>query len=41
MKNLKNLLLIAVLMLGLGGVANAQKVGHINAGKINSKYARN
>ena len=34
MKNLKNLLLIAVLMLGLGGVANAQKVGHINAEKL-------
>jgi outer membrane protein len=34
MKNLKTLLLIAVFMLGVGGVANAQKVGHINFEKL-------
>ncbi len=34
MKNLKTLLLIAVFTLGLGGVANAQKVGHIDFEKL-------
>ena len=34
MKNLKTLLLIAVFTLGVGGVANAQKVGHINFEKL-------
>jgi len=34
MKNFKTLLLIAVFTLGVGGVANAQKVGHINFEKL-------
>lgn len=34
MKNLKTLLLIAIFTLGVGGVANAQKVGHINFEKL-------
>ncbi len=34
MKNLKTLLLIAVFTLGVGGVANAQKVGHIDFEKL-------
>ena len=34
MKNLKTLLLIAVFTLGLGGVANAQKTGHIDFEKL-------
>ncbi|SDS36936.1 periplasmic chaperone for outer membrane proteins Skp [Polaribacter sp. KT25b] len=34
MKNLKTLLLIAVFTLGLGGVANAQKIGHINYQRV-------
>ena len=34
MKNLKTLLLIAVFTLGIGGVANAQKVGHIDFEKL-------
>lgn len=34
MKNLKSLLLIAVFTLGLGGVANAQKMGHIDFEKL-------
>ena len=34
MKNFKKLLLIAVFTLGLGGVANAQKVGHIDFEKL-------
>ncbi len=34
MKNLKTLLLIAVFTLGLGGVANAQKFGHIDFEKL-------
>ena len=34
MKNLKTLLLIAVFTLGLGGVANAQKIGHIDFEKL-------
>jgi|TARA_R110002126_G_scaffold142037_2_gene287530 outer membrane protein len=34
MKNLKTLLLIAVFTLGLGGVANAQKMGHIDFEKL-------
>lgn len=34
MKNFKNLLLIAVFTLGLSGVANAQKVGHIDFEKL-------
>ena len=34
MKNLKTLLLIAVFTLGVAGVANAQKVGHINFEKL-------
>lgn len=37
MKNLKTLLLIAVFTLGVGGVANAQKVGHINFEKLISE----
>ena len=37
MKNLKTLLLIAVFTLGVGGVANAQKVGHINFEKLVSE----
>lgn len=34
MKNLKTLLLIAVFTLGLGSIANAQKVGHIDFEKL-------
>jgi outer membrane protein len=34
MKNFKTLLLIAVFTLGLGGVANAQKIGHIDFEKL-------
>jgi outer membrane protein len=34
MKNFKTLLLIAVFTLGLGGITNAQKVGHINFEKL-------
>ena len=34
MKNLKTLLLIAVLTLGIGGAANAQKIGHIDTDKL-------
>ncbi|MEO9570824.1 MAG: OmpH family outer membrane protein [Polaribacter sp.] len=34
MKNFKTLLLIAVFTLGVAGVANAQKVGHINFEKL-------
>lgn len=34
MKNLKSLLLIAVFALGMNGVANAQKVGHINLNRL-------
>ena len=34
MKNLKTLLLIAVFTLGVGGVANAQKTGHIDFEKL-------
>lgn len=34
MRNLKTLLLIAVFTLGIGGVANAQKVGHIDFQKL-------
>ncbi len=34
MKNLKTLLLIAVFTLGVGGVANAQKFGHIDFEKL-------
>ena len=34
MKNLKTLLLIAVFTLGLAGVANAQKIGHIDFEKL-------
>ena len=34
MKNLKTLLLIAVFTLGVGGVANAQKMGHIDFEKL-------
>ena len=34
MKNFKSLLLIAVFTLGLGGVANAQKTGHIDFEKL-------
>jgi len=34
MKNFKTLLLIAVFTLGLGGVANAQKMGHIDFEKL-------
>ena len=34
MKQFKKLLLIAVFMLGLGGVANAQKIGHIDTAKL-------
>ena len=34
MKNLKTLLFIAVFSLGLGGVANAQKIGHIDFEKL-------
>ena len=34
MRNLKSLLLITVFTLGLGGVANAQKMGHIDFEKL-------
>ncbi|MDG1040783.1 MAG: OmpH family outer membrane protein [Polaribacter sp.] len=34
MKQFKKLLLIAVFMLGVGGVANAQKIGHIDTSKL-------
>ena len=34
MKNFKSLLLIAVFTLGFGGVANAQKMGHIDFEKL-------
>lgn len=34
MKHLKSLLLIAVFALGMNGVANAQKVGHINLNRL-------
>jgi outer membrane protein len=34
MKNLKTLILIAVFTLGVGGVANAQKTGHIDFEKL-------
>ena len=34
MKQFKKLLLIAVFMLGVGGVANAQKIGHIDPAKL-------
>ncbi|WP_298782472.1 OmpH family outer membrane protein [uncultured Polaribacter sp.] len=34
MKNFKTLLLIAVFTLGIGGVANAQKTGHIDFEKL-------
>ena len=34
MRNLKSLLLIAVFTLGLGGVTNAQKMGHIDFEKL-------
>ena len=34
MKNFKTILLIAVFTLGLGGVANAQKMGHIDFEKL-------
>jgi len=34
MKNLKTLLLITVFTLGLGGVASAQKIGHIDFEKL-------
>ena len=34
MKNFKTLLLIVVFILGLGGVVNAQKIGHINFEKL-------
>jgi outer membrane protein len=34
MKHFKKLLLIAVFMLGVGGVANAQKIGHIDTTKL-------
>ncbi|WP_299669969.1 OmpH family outer membrane protein [uncultured Polaribacter sp.] len=34
MKNFKTLLLIAVFTLGIGGVANAQKIGHIDYQRV-------
>ena len=34
MKQFKKLLLIAVFMLGVVGVANAQKIGHIDTAKL-------
>jgi len=34
MKHFKTLLLVAVFMLGVGGVANAQKIGHIETDKL-------
>ena len=34
MKNLKSLLLIAVFTLGVGYVANAQKIGHVNSSRV-------
>ncbi len=34
MKHLKTLLLVAIFSIGLGGVANAQKIGHINTDKL-------
>ncbi len=34
MKHLKTLLLVAIFTVGLGGVANAQKVAHINTDKL-------
>lgn len=34
MKQFKKLLLIAVFMLGVGGIANAQKIGHIDTAKL-------
>ncbi|MCI2229020.1 OmpH family outer membrane protein [Polaribacter sp. MSW13] len=34
MKNLKTLLLIAVLTLSVGGVANAQKIGHVDLQRV-------
>ena len=34
MKNLKNLLLIAVFILGMGSVASAQKIAHIDFSKV-------
>lgn len=34
MKNLKTLLIIAVFTLGLGGVANAQQIAHINYQRV-------
>jgi outer membrane protein len=34
MKQFKKLLLIAVFMLGVGGVANAQKIGHVDTAKL-------
>lgn len=34
MKNLKTLLLIAIFTLGVAGVANAQKIGHVNYQRV-------
>lgn len=34
MKHFKTLVLVAVFTLGLGGVANAQKIGHIDTAKL-------
>ncbi|WP_299107952.1 OmpH family outer membrane protein [uncultured Tenacibaculum sp.] len=34
MKHLKTLLLVAIFTVGLGGVANAQKIAHINTDKL-------
>ncbi|MFY7671907.1 OmpH family outer membrane protein [Tenacibaculum sp. MEBiC06402] len=34
MKHLKTLLLVAIFTIGLGGVANAQKIAHINTDKL-------
>jgi outer membrane protein len=34
MKQFKKLLLVAVFMLGVGGVANAQKIGHVDTAKL-------
>ncbi len=37
MKHLKTLLLVAIFTIGLGGVANAQKIAHINTDKLLSE----
>lgn len=37
MKHLKTLLLVAIFTVGLGGVANAQKIAHINTDKLLSE----